>query len=81
MAKPVARAHSRYAREAATTLGLAIRNARIERRMTAAEAAERADISRGLLQRIEAGDLGCSIGAVFELAATVGVPLIETLLV
>lgn len=38
---------------------------------------ERAGISRGLLQRIEKGDLGCRIGAVFEVAALVGVKLFD----
>lgn len=37
--------------------------------------AERAGISRGLLQRIERGDLKCEIGATFEVALIVGVPL------
>jgi hypothetical protein len=35
-------------------------------------------ISRSLLQRIERGDPGCSIGAVFEVAAICGVPLFES---
>lgn len=39
--------------------------------------AERAGISLGLVQRIERGDMGCAIGAVFETAAIVGVPLFE----
>ncbi len=43
--------------------------------MTAQELAERAGVSRGLIQRIEKGDPGCQIGAVFEAAAIVGVPL------
>ncbi len=45
--------------------------------MTAADLAVRAAISRSLLQRIERGDPGCSIGAVFEVAAICGVPLFE----
>jgi DNA-binding XRE family transcriptional regulator len=47
---------SRYAADAAILLGQLIRKARIERRMTVAALAERAGTSRGLLQRIEAGD-------------------------
>jgi transcriptional regulator with XRE-family HTH domain len=39
--------------------------------------AARAGISRALLQRIERGEPGCSIGAVFEVAAICGVPLFE----
>ena len=70
--------HSRYAKEAAILLGQLIRKARIEHRMTAEELAERAGLSRGLLRRIENGDLGCTLGAVFEAAAVVGVRLFDT---
>ncbi|EDZ65436.1 hypothetical protein NOC27_2116 [Nitrosococcus oceani AFC27] len=41
------------------------------------EIADRAGISRGLLQRIEKGDLKCEIGAVFEVATIVGIKLFE----
>ena len=47
-----------------------IKLARKERKMTAQELADRVGISRGLVQRIEKGDPGCQIGAVFE-AATI----------
>ena len=77
MAKPNTRPYSRYGLEAAELLGLLIHDARTERGLTVAEAAERAGISRGLVHRIENGEMGCSIGAVFELAAIVGVPLFE----
>lgn len=77
MAKPTTRPYSRYGLEAAELLGLLIHDARIERGLTVVEAAERAGISRGLVHRIENGEMGCSIGAVFELAAIVGVPLFE----
>lgn len=77
MAKPNNRPHSRYGLEAAELLGLLIHEARTARGMTLAEVAERAGLSRGLVHRIERGDMGCSIGAVFELAAIVGVPLFE----
>ena len=49
----------------------------MERKLTAQEVADRASISRGLLQRIEKGDLKCEIGAVFEVAAIVGVKLFD----
>jgi len=75
--KPTTRTYSRRAREAAELLGLTIRNARIDRRMTVEEVAERAGISRGLVHRIEGGDMGCGIGAAFEVAAIVGAPLFE----
>ena len=77
MAKPAYRSYSRYAREAAELLGLMIRSARIERDFTVADVAERAGISRGLVNRIEKGEMGSSIGAAFELAAIVGLRLFE----
>ena len=77
MAKPAHRSYSRYAREAAELLGLMIHNARIEQNSTVADVAERAGISRGLVHRIEKGEMGCSIGVVFEVAAIVGLRLFK----
>lgn len=77
MTKPTTRPYSRYGMQAAELLGVLIHAARIEHGLTVAEAAERAGISRGLVHRIENGEMGCSIGAAFELAAIVGVPLFE----
>ena len=77
MTKPVDRTYSRYAREALSLLGRTIRVARLERKLTTTELAARAGISRSLLHRIEHGDPGTSIGAVFETAAILGVPLFE----
>lgn len=77
MAKPQARAFSRYSQEAIALLGQTIRRARIERKLTAGALAERAGLSRGLVQRIEKGDPGCAIGAVFEAAAVAGVRLFD----
>lgn len=77
MAKPATRAYSRYGRDATVLLGQMIRLGRINRKLTLAELAERADVSRGLIQRIERGDPGCSIGAVFEVAAIVGIRLFD----
>ena len=71
------RSYSSYAIEALKLLGCAIRAARIERRMTAGELAERVGISRPSLHRIERGDPRTAIGSVFEAAAIVGVPLFE----
>ena len=77
MAKPAHRTYSRYAREAAELLGLMIRAARIDRNLTIADVAERAGTSRGLVNRIEKGEMGSSIGAAFEVAAILGVRLFE----
>ena len=71
------RPHSRYAKAAAVLLGQLIRKARIDKRMTAEEVADRAGLSRGLLRRIENGDLGCTLGSVFEAASVVGVRLFD----
>ena len=77
MPKPITRTYSRYAQEASALLGGLIRAARKERKLTAQELADRAGISRGLLQRIEKGDLKCEIGAAFEVATIVGVKLFD----
>ena len=77
MPKSITRTYSRYSRDAAVLLGALIREARNERRLTAQELADRAGISRGLLQRIEKGNLKCEIGTVFEAATIVGVKLFD----
>ena len=77
MAKQAASTYSRITRHAATLLGKQIRIARKERKMTAQDLADRAGISRGLLQRIEKGNLKCQVGAVFEAATLVGLKLFE----
>lgn len=77
MSKVSARTYSRYSLEAITLLGNLIRAARKEREMTAQELADRAGISRGLLQRIEKGDPKCELGATIEVATIVGVKLFD----
>ena len=72
---PTLRAYSRYGREAIAVLGQLIRINRIQRKLSVLELAERTGISRDMMQRIEHGDPRCGIGAVFEAAAIVGVPL------
>ena len=77
MPKPQHRAYSRYSSEALGLLAQLIRAGRISRKITGQEMASRAGISRSLLHRIERGDPGCAIGAVFEVAAIAGVPLFD----
>jgi len=77
MVKPVIRPVSQYSRDALRLLGQLIREGRLAKSLTTTDLASRAGISRALLQRIERGDPGCSIGAVFETAAICGVPLFE----
>jgi transcriptional regulator with XRE-family HTH domain len=77
MPKSIIRTYSNYCRDAVALLGALIREARNERKLTAKELADRAGISRGMLQRIEKGNLKCEIGAVFEVATIVGVKLFD----
>lgn len=62
-------------RDAAQTLGADIARHRRERRMTAAELAERAGVSLVTLRKVERGDPTVAIGTVFEVAVLVGVRL------
>ena len=78
MARPLNRAYSRYSLVAIELLGEMIRTGRIELKITGMEMASRMGASRALIQRIEKGDPGCAIGAVFEAAAITGVPLFDT---
>lgn len=78
MARPTNRAYSRYGLDAIELLGQMIRVGRIERKIPITEMASRMGASRALVHRIEKGDPGCSIGAVFEAAAIAGVPLFES---
>lgn len=69
------RTYSRHTLQALILMGRLIRLARQQRRLTAADLAERVGISRGTLQRIEKGDPKVEVGLVFEAATVAGVPL------
>lgn len=77
MAKVSGRVRSRYTDEALLLLGRMIRAARTDRKWNTQELAARAGISRPMLSRIEGGNPGCSIGAVFEVAAILGIKLFD----
>lgn len=77
MAKSSTRSYSLYTQQAIALLGSLVRAGRIEKKLTAQELAERAGISRDMLYRIEKGEPRCELGAVFEVAAIVGVSLFE----
>jgi transcriptional regulator with XRE-family HTH domain len=77
MTKPVSRPLSQYSLDALALVGQLVREARLSKSMTTTDLASRAGISRALLQRIERGDPGCSIGAVFEVATLCGIPLFD----
>jgi transcriptional regulator with XRE-family HTH domain len=68
---------STYTNESIHLLSALVRSARIEQKLSTTEVAERAGISRSLLQRIEKGDPKCNIGAFFEVATIVGVNLFD----
>lgn len=68
---------SNYPLESVSLLASLIRASRIANKLSTTEVAERAGISRSLLQRIEKGDPKCNIGAFFEVATIVGVKLFD----
>ncbi len=70
--------YSRYSADAVQLMSSLIKAARKERKLTTQDIADRAGISRGLVQRIEKGNMKCSIGAVFEVAAILGIRLFDT---
>ncbi len=73
MQKP--RTYSPQVIEAARLLGAQVRVARLERRWTIEELAERAGISHNTIRKVERGDLTVGLGPAFEVATLVGVPL------
>jgi transcriptional regulator with XRE-family HTH domain len=75
MAQRRPRRYSPYAVEAARLLGAQIRLARRERRWSQDELAARAGITPRTVSKIEHGDLSVGLGAAFEAAALLGVPL------
>jgi transcriptional regulator with XRE-family HTH domain len=64
--------------EAAELLGAEIKQARIARRWTVRELAERAGVSPSTLQKVERGNPNVSLGTAFDAATLVGVPLFYT---
>ncbi len=60
---------------AAELLGAEIRHARVARRWTVRELAERAGVSPATLQKVERGNPSVSLGTAFDVATLVGVPL------
>ncbi len=62
-------------REALELLGTSIRAARLRRRWTIRELAERVGVSHVTIQKVERGDPGVALGTALEAATLVGVPL------
>lgn len=63
------------ARNAAALLGASIRAGRAQRGWTIEDLAERAQVSRVTVMKVERGDPGVAIGTVLDCASLVGVPL------
>ncbi|MEZ5233535.1 MAG: helix-turn-helix transcriptional regulator [Acidimicrobiales bacterium] len=70
-----AHAHTPATMQLVAALGLEIARGRRARRLTAAELAERAGISRSTLHAVEHGSPTVAIGVVFEVAGLVGIDL------
>lgn len=71
------RNYSPATREAAHLLGAEIRLARIRRRFTQAELAERVGVTTRTMAKIEHGDLTVALGSALEAAVIAGVPLFD----
>jgi transcriptional regulator with XRE-family HTH domain len=67
---------SRKTALAGLLLGKRVQIARLRRQWPESEAAERANISRMTLRKVEKGDLGVMAGAVFSLCTLLEVPII-----
>lgn len=73
MARP--RTYSPESIEAARLLGARVRLARLERRWTLEDLAERVGVNHNTIRKVERGDLTVGLGPAFEAAVLVGVPL------
>lgn len=67
--------YARYTLAAVQLLGRMVRVERIGRRMTAQDLADRLDVARGTVQRLEQGDPKISLGVALEACALLGVQL------
>lgn len=71
----VSRTHHPAALEAARLLGAQVRAARLKRRWTLAELAERVGVTPATLRKVEDGNPTVGLGVAFEAAVLCGVPL------
>jgi DNA-binding XRE family transcriptional regulator len=60
---------------AISNLGLMIKNCRLERGISQQDLADRLNVSRFTIMAIEKGDPKVAVGAVFEAAYIIGIPL------
>ena len=71
------RTYSAYSLDAMHLLGSTIRAERKSKKMTEQSLADRAGVSRSFIKRVERGDMTCNVGAAFEIAHIVGIPLFD----
>lgn len=69
--------YTRYTLAAVHHLGQLVKLKRIERRISAAELAQRLGVARGTLQRLERGDTTIALGIAFEACSLLSIPLFE----
>jgi transcriptional regulator with XRE-family HTH domain len=69
--------YSLQTREAARLLGARVRIARLERRWSLQELAERVGVTRLTIHKVEQGDLSVKLGTALEAAALLGVALFD----
>jgi transcriptional regulator with XRE-family HTH domain len=69
------RVFSRQTLQAASLLGLQIKEARVKQQWATSELAERAGISAPTLLKVERGDPTVGLGVALDVAGLVGVPL------
>ncbi|MVV52271.1 helix-turn-helix domain-containing protein [Pseudomonas sp. PB120] len=72
------RTYSPYTLKALEVLGKMIQLKRKETGLTLQELADRAGVSRGLIQRLEKCEPVCEIGVAFEVAHLLGIELFES---
>jgi len=71
------RSYARYALAAAQLLGQMVQLARKDRRVTAQDLAERLGVTRGTVQRLEAGDPKVELGLAFEACVLMDIRLFD----
>ena len=75
MPKPATRPYSHYSRDAVVLLGQLIRRARIERKITANELAERAGLSQQMVSYVERGIRRPTLDTIFRMSLALEVDL------
>lgn len=69
------RTYSQATVEAARLLGKQVREARLERRWTLGDLADRVGVNYATVRKVEEGDPSVGLGVAFESATLLGVPL------